>query len=140
MNGRSDTPPGYRSRQAGACPRKNLAENAAGNDWKEKLPLEWQAMVIVPCEITRYQEYEITAERMIGIDEEGVRCFYAHSYVLADYRSDDDEEFYPVITYGENVRAWRLRDERWLIFRIVHTDNDCSASRGFYTFSERCPG
>lgn len=139
MNGRLDAPPGYRAGPPGACPRKGLAESAAGG-WMEKLPTEWQAMVIVPCEITRYQEYEIAAERIIGTDEEGVRCFYAHSYVLADCRSDDDEEFYPVITYGENVRAWRLRDERWLIFRIVHTDNDCSARRGFYSFSERCPG
>ena len=127
------------ARQPGGCPRKGLAPAAGADGWKSKLPVEWQSMVVAPCEITRHKEYEIAAERILGVDEDGVRCFYAHSYMLAGYRSDDDEEFYSVIVYGESVRAWRLRDDRWLIYRIVHTDEDCTASRGFYSFSERCP-
>lgn len=122
-----------------ACPRQALAPATEACDWRDRLPKNWRAMVVAPGEFTRHREYEIAAERIFGTDEDGRRCFYAHSYVLPGCRSDDDEEFYAVIVYAESVRAWRLRDDRWLIYRIVHTDEDCTPSRGFYSFSEHCP-
>jgi hypothetical protein len=125
--------------RTGACPRQALALATGACDWSDRLPKNWRVMVVPPSEFTRHREYEIAAERIFGTDQDGKCCFYAHSYVLPGCRSDDDEEFYSVIVHAESVRAWRLRDDRWLIYRIVHSDEDCSASRGFYSFSEHCP-
>ena len=34
---------------------------------------------------------------------------------------------------------WRLRDGRWLLWRIAHEDGACNGNRGFYSFSEKMP-
>lgn len=57
------------------------------------------------------------ARRVIGDDQAGKPCFCACDYRLIEPRSDDDEEVYPALTYGESVQAWRLLDGRWLVRR-----------------------
>ena len=37
------------------------------------------------------------------------------------------------------LQAWRLRDERWLIYRQPITDDNPSPKRGFYSFSMEAP-
>ena len=58
--------------------------------------------------------------------------------MLTETRSDNDEDFYTVVTRGETLRAWRLRDDRWLTWRRTVCP-DGSVSRGFYSFSPTCP-
>jgi len=108
-------------------------------EWKKALPVDWRAAAIAPLNFTTYREYEMPASRTLGHDEEGQACYYRHTYILSSLCSDDDEEFYEAIAYGEEVEAWRLRDERWLIWRIVHEDGVCRGNRGFYSFSENMP-
>lgn len=107
-------------------------------DWQAYLPAEWRAMVVEPLDFKQHREYEISAARCFGYDVDGATCYYTHSYALNQSRSDDDEEFYEVVTYGETVHAWRLRDDRWLNYRVVYS-GDGAPGRGFYSFSEQAP-
>ena len=81
----------------------------------------------------------MAADRTFGYDVDGLTCYYAHRYALTQSRSDNDEDFYEVIAYGESVHAWRLRDDRWLIHRVIQTDIDGPPGRGFFTFAEHHP-
>jgi hypothetical protein len=121
-------------RTAAACRREDKDP-----DWRHALPAEWRAAAVAPLNFAIHREYEIPASRTLGYDEEGVACYYRHVFFLGATRSDDDEEFYEAIVYGEEVHAWRLRDERWLIWRIVREDGDGRGNRGFYRFSEDMP-
>lgn len=118
---------------------RRTTEDGWTRRWREFLPDSWREQTIEALDFTEYREYEIAARRCFGSDEDSVRCFYAHDYALEAIRSDDDEEFYPVIAYGETVRAWRLRDGRWLIYRTVSTGEAGQQSSTFYSFSEQAP-
>jgi hypothetical protein len=96
-------------------------------------------MAVVPLDFVEHREYEVAARRCFGYDADGEACYYAHGYALKELRSDDDEDFYQIVTYGETVHAWRLRDERWLVHRIVHRCGEGAPGRGFYSFAEHCP-
>jgi hypothetical protein len=108
-------------------------------DWLLFLPAEWRDMVIEPLDFKQHREYEMAAMRTFGYDVDGAACYYAHSYALNQSRSDDDEDFYEIVAYGELVHAWRLRDERWLTYRVVYTGSDGMTARGFYSFSDEAP-
>jgi hypothetical protein len=108
-------------------------------DWRQDLPAEWQEQAIAPFDIERFDEYEMAASRCFGYDIDGAICFYSHDYALEEPRFDDDEEFYSVVTSAETVRAWRLRDERWLIFRQHHSGYECTPQRGFFVLAEQPP-
>lgn len=108
-------------------------------DWQQALPAEWRAAAVAPLSFAIHREYEMPACRSFGYDADGAPCYYRHAFLLGAPRSDDDEEFYEAVVYGEEVEAWRLRDERWLVWRIVRQDEDCRAPRGFYSFSEQMP-
>lgn len=124
----------YSSQLSGRSPER------AGFAWQRHLPAEWRDSVVTAIDFTEHREYEMAASRCFGSDEEGHPCFYAHDYALDTIRSDDDEEYYPVVAYGETVRAWRLRDERWLVYRRIDTGEDGSPGRAFYSFSDCPPG
>lgn len=96
-------------------------------------------MVVAPVDFTQHREYEIAAARHFGYDDGGQHCYYQHDYLLTETRSDDDEDYYQVVTHSETVRAWRLRDERWLIYRHVRQGEHCSTGRGFYSFADHPP-
>ena len=113
--------------------------NCPRPDWQIFLPSEWRDMVIEPFDFKQHREYEMAAARCFGYDIDGTTCYYTHNYALNQSRSDDDEEFYEVVAYGETVHAWRLRDERWLIYRVVYTGGECAPARGFYSFAEQHP-
>jgi hypothetical protein len=123
-----------------AAPRwRPPREDAPAADWRACLPPDWREQVVAPLDLSHHREYEMRAERCLGHDEDGLLCFYAHDYALTGLRSDDDEAFYTVIDFGERVRAWRLRDGRWLRYRQELRHEDPSAARGYYTFSESAP-
>ena len=108
-------------------------------DWQRNLPADWRAAAIAPLAFTHYRDYEIPASRTFGHDEDGATCYYRHVYILSSLDSDDDGEFYETIAYGEEVEAWRLRDERWLVWRIAHNYGDYPGNRGFFHFPEKMP-
>ncbi len=113
---------------------------AAANpvDWRRHLPARWADRVVEALDFTRHVEYEMPAWRVKGHDADGALCFYAHDYLLTEGRSDNDEDFYTVVTAGEAVRAWRLCDDRWLIYRQLRGDDERTPGRPFYSFSD-CP-
>jgi hypothetical protein len=115
------------------------SDEACLQQWQLHLPKAWRTMVDVPLYFQRFREHELPASRTVGLDENDVTCYCAHSVVIPELRSDDDEEFYHVVTYAEQLAAWRLRDGRWLIFRRVG-GADCAAPlKDFYSFSDAMP-
>lgn len=115
------------------------ASPAAQCRWLDQLPAEWRDMVVPPLYFTRHREYEVAASRTFGYDADNAPCFYHHSYLLTEPRTDNDEDFYPVVTRGETLRAWRLRDDRWLTWQRSVQGDDGTPSRGFYAFAPTCP-
>jgi hypothetical protein len=107
-------------------------------DWRALLPTLYAEATVPPLYFKQYREYEISAARCVGYDVDNQPCHIAHQVELTRLVSDDDEEFYEVISYQEEMAAWRLRDDRWLIFRITSADQ-CSSPRGFYTLSPDMP-
>jgi len=106
--------------------------------WVSHLPDEWLDAVAPPLYFEQYSEYEISADRTVGYDADDQACFTAYRFELTELASDDDEEFYEVVSYSEELAAWRLRDERWLVYRRTSA-SDCRSPRGFYAFSQTMP-
>lgn len=107
--------------------------------WQEHLPREWRELVVAPLVLRRYRDYEMAADRVVGEDGEGRACYTAHRFMLTEPRSDDGEEFYAVLTYGEELAAWRLRDERWLVWREERAEERCEQARSFYCLAQEMP-
>lgn len=116
-----------------------ISGRPATPDWSHHLPADWRDQVVEALDFTEHREYEMPATRCFGHDTDGKLCYYAHRFVLSDSRSDNDEDFYPVVTYGETVHAWRLRDERWLTYRQIQTGDDSAPGRAFYTVADKPP-
>jgi hypothetical protein len=107
--------------------------------WQEHLPQKYQTEVIAPLAFRRYRDYEMPAERYVGEDEDGAPCFIAHRFGLFEPRSDDGEAFYTVLAYGESLAAWRLRDDRWLIWREIQSEAGDGEARSFYCLAQEMP-
>lgn len=120
--------------------RRALANDLepAQPDWRKYLPADWQDAIDEPLYFAHYSEYEISAERSLGYDADDRPCFTCHRYQLTRPHPDDDEAFYETISYSEEMAAWRLRDERWLIFRMV-SNGQGTLPRGFYVISPEMP-
>ena len=89
--------------------------------WMEELPSDLVGLVVAPVSFAVEREYEIVADRSLGLDAEGQACFCAFRYVQTALRSDDDEIFYEAPVYAETVTAWRLPDNRWLAsHKVIH--------------------
>jgi hypothetical protein len=108
-------------------------------DWRRDLPREWAGQVVSPTLFSRFREYEMLAERVVGYEVDDEPCYCAHYFVLNTLRSDDDDEFYLVPGYWERLVAWRLIDGRWLIFRCLSSNEDCAQSRSFFSFADEMP-
>jgi hypothetical protein len=121
-----------------ASQRAKIKGKESTPDWKEHLPENWMDAIDPPLYFEQYSEYEMPAERSVGYDCDDRPCFTAHQFMLTSLASDDDEEFYEIISYSEQMSAWRMRDERWLIFRIITTGNG-SPPKGFYAISPEMP-
>jgi hypothetical protein len=125
-----------KSRQRSSC---HFAKGD-GNEpsWNAHLPAEWHDAVDAPLYFHCYREYEMHARRAVGYDTDDQPCFTTYSFALTRLVSNDDEEFYEEISCSELLAAWRLRDERWLIFRQVRSDQ-CEPTRGFYSIAPSMP-
>lgn len=118
---------------------RHSSREKANPDWQQALPMDWRPAIIQPLCFATYTEHEMPASRSLGYDEDHNACYYRHVFLLSAVRSDDDEEYYSAVVYGEEVRAWRLRDGRWLVWRLIRQEGDCSSGRDFYCFSESMP-
>lgn len=123
-------------RHARKAAKSSLEESS--DDWLKHLPEAWLGAIDQPLYFRHYSEYEICAERSVGYDAEGKPCFTAHQFILTSTAAGDDEAPCEVVTYAEEMAAWRLRDERWLIFRTA-TTSPCNPPRGFYALSPDMP-
>lgn len=110
-------------------------------DWRELLPREWANSVVEPLVFSRFRDYEIVAERVLGHAHEGEDslCYCEHYFVLTDVRSDDDETYFLAPSYGEHLVAWRLTDGRWLIHRRITFGEECQQHQSFFSFADEMP-
>ena len=119
--------------------RRSGCRDDGAPDWAAGLPVAWREMAETPLHFFEYREYEMPASRCLGYDADDKLCYYAHQYLIETCRSDDYEDFYLAVAGGETLQAWRLCDERWLIYRQPITDDNPSPKRGFYSFSMEAP-
>lgn len=105
--------------------------------WQRHLPQPWQAAVARPLHLAHYREYEMDASRTVGYDVDGKPCFVAHHFVLAAEGTRTAAEA-STTAYSEDLAAWRLHDDRWLVFRITGT-GAASLPQGFYAFHAEMP-
>lgn len=129
------TRPCARTYSSRSCGKKDLP------DWRKLLPREWTGSVVEPRAFSRFRDYEILSERVLGHEHEGEDspCYCEHYFVLTDVRSDDDETYYLAPTYGEHLVAWRLTDGRWLIHRRITHGEECQQHQSFFSFADEMP-
>lgn len=114
------------------------SEDESATRWDRHLPDIWSKHVDEPLYVNNFREYEMPAERTVGYDASDKPCFTSHRFALTQIHSDDDEEFYETVSYYEEMAAWRLRDGRWLVYRIINS-GQCNSPRGFYVISPTMP-
>lgn len=115
-----------------ACERASPA--ATSYPWSQDLPDTWRVLTREPLDFKIYREPALAAERVFGLDEDGLACFYFHRYLVPPPKSRRGGQ-----ALGETLSAWRLADQRWLIHRVL-IQGEQSGGRGFYTLSETMPG
>lgn len=113
-------------------------EGESATRWDRHLPDIWSDHVDAPLYVNKFREYEMPAERTVGYDASDKPCFTSHRFALTQIHSDDDEEFYETVSYYEEMASWRLRDGRWLVYRIINS-GQCNSPRGFYVISPTMP-
>jgi hypothetical protein len=84
------------------------------DQWKKLLPREYRKRVIRPATFEYHTEPTANAEKIIGVDSRGTRCFYFHAFPLTEEGFDVDEFPILVDVYYERVIAWRLRQGQWI--------------------------
>jgi hypothetical protein len=115
----------------GGCRR---LRDSGERPWWSCLPDEWRGQVIEPLAFEVFREHELEAARVFGYDPDGAPCYYAHRFRLHEPGAAGGT----ALSYAEEVVAWLLRDERWLIHRTVRVGENGEA-QSFYSFSETMP-
>jgi len=100
-------------------------------EWAARLPEAWRAQAIGPLWVKVHRDLEVQSGRWIGYDEDEQPCFCRYCFQRGNGPGDSG--------YGEDLAAWRMRDGRWLIHRIIMCQANTDTSTGFYGFSERMP-
>ena len=106
-------------------------------DWLVPLPSAWAGRVLAPLAFERFRDFEMAAEHIRGIDEDGAVCFIVYRWVEHDLRSDDDEDYYQMAVRGLSLKAWRLRDGRWLSHRLSVGEGE--SARSLFTLGDAQP-
>ncbi len=108
--------------------RRSKRSNHLGGDvaWDLRLAPAWRHLAIGPIWIEVNRDANVGAERWLGFDEEDQPCFCRHRFPVGD-------------THREDLTAWRLRDGRWLIHRVISLAPNGRTAYEFHTFSERMP-
>lgn len=82
--------------------------------WNILLPTQYHDCVIPPIAFEHHDEPSLAADKIIGFDGSGQRCFYFHAFTLTEEVFDIDEFPLRVDVYFERVIAWRLREGPWV--------------------------
>lgn len=82
--------------------------------WDEMIPAEYRDRVVRPITFEHHTEPSVSANKIIGFDVCGKRCFHFHSFLITDEGFDIDE--FPILidVYYERVIAWRLLEGKWI--------------------------
>lgn len=115
--------------------RKRASHLAHEVDWADRLPMLWRSLAVGPLWVDVNRDVDAGAERWLGFDEEERPCYcrYRFQMPIGHLAGDHDA------VYQEDLAAWRMRDGRWLIHRIIMCQADGRTSYSFYAFSERMP-
>jgi hypothetical protein len=102
-------------------------------DWSSRVPMLWRSLTIGPLWVNVNRDEDAAAERWMGYDEEDQPCYCRYLFrVPIDSLAEGG-------LYKEDLAAWRMRDGRWLIHRVITCHSDGQAAYAFYTFSESMP-
>ncbi|MEQ1600703.1 MAG: hypothetical protein HOP04_03365 [Methylophilaceae bacterium] len=82
--------------------------------WEEMLPQEYRNRIVRPIAFEHHTEPSVSANKIIGFDVCGKRCFYFHSFLLTEEGFDIDEFPISIDVYYERVIAWRLNQGSWI--------------------------
>ncbi len=116
--------------------RSKRASHLAGEvAWADGLPLLWRSLTIGPLWVDVNRDADAGAERWLGYDEEEQPCYCRYQFQVPIGSVAGEREG----LYKEDLRAWRMRDGRWLIHRIITRQADGGQSYAFYAFSESMP-
>ena len=119
----------------GSQSRHISREAIPAHNWRGYLPDAWAEQVEAPLWVDEFEEYQLDAQRWIGYDADEQPCYTAHHYALPAQRNPENPA---EVAYSEVLAAWRLRDERWLVFRLIGTGSTV-LPRGFYLISPDMP-
>ena len=112
--------------------RASAAAVEGAHNWRGYLPDAWADRVEAPLWVEEFQEYQLDAQRWVGYDADEQPCYTAHHHALP--AQDASRRGGGVFRM---LAAWRLRDERWLVFRLIGAGGS-APPRGFYVFSPKC--
>lgn len=96
-----------------ACLR-GLSLAAMAERWWAELPAEYAGLAVVPMGFEQHRDRDARADKVVGLDAEGRRCYLRHSHLRTEDRFDVDEFPLEVPVLHERRIVWRLRDGRWL--------------------------
>lgn len=103
--------------------------------WAERVPALWRSLTIGPLWVDVNRDAEAAAERWVGYDEDERPCYCRYLFEIGIGALNNVAQG----LYREDLSAWRMRDGRWLIHRIIHCQADTSKAYAFYVFSENMP-
>lgn len=104
-------------------------------DWAERLPLLWRSLTVGPLWVDVNRDADAGAERWMGYDEEEQPCYCRYRFQVPIGRMGPRDEG----LYSEDLTAWRMRDGRWLIHRVINCHAEGKTTYAFYAFSESMP-
>ncbi|TAK98067.1 MAG: hypothetical protein EPO09_02860 [Aquabacterium sp.] len=104
-------------------------------NWSDRVPTLWKDLTIGPLWVDVNRDPESGAERWMGYDEDEQPCYCRYRFEVAMGTLNNEGNG----LYREDLAAWRMRDGRWLIHRIIHSQADEKAAYAFYAFSESMP-
>jgi hypothetical protein len=106
--------------------------------WAQRLPTAWRDQVVEPLWVRVQRDAGSGAERWLGFNEDEQPCFVRQCFSIPA----GEEAHLPAqaVAHGEDLKAWCMRDGRWLIHRIIFSQaEDQPRSFSFYAFSESMP-
>ncbi len=71
--------------------------------WDEYLPREYRRQTVTPAYFEHHVDESAKAERTLGFDESGKRCFYRHRFSLTEERFDSEEFPIEVALYRDRA-------------------------------------
>lgn len=104
-------------------------------DWGERLPMLWRSLTVGPLWVDVNRDADAGAERWVGYDEEELPCYCRYRFQVPIGAISHGSKG----VYSEDLAAWRMRDGRWLIHRIINCQAEGKTAYAFYAFSESMP-